>query len=674
MSEAKKETLSCDWLAHHQTGWQYGEQGVIEAIIKQIEADIPPEHRWCVEFGAGDGATLPLMCEPIITREGWKSLLIECDRKKADVLRLRVPPSATIVNDWVTINPGSTIDEHMDRHGCPQTPALMVIDVNSIDYYIAANMKANPYILCVEHMDEACESYTGAAFVPRIEDCGKQMGNGYELQANSAALDATMLPAGYSLIYRTRVNSLYARNDIAAKIGRRPDGKIRLNLGAGDYNDPRYTPLDIKTGTDIRHLPYADGTVAEVYMSHLLEHFSFYERDEVLKECMRVLEPGGLLRIAVPDQKKMAEEWLKSDESGRFADLEMVQYGAHSDPNDVHHAGYTETQLRRTMHRAGCGGIVKFHPFIKDDCANHPLSLNLEGRKRWWPKIEKPKIVLVLSQPRIVFAGHEKSLIELAKKLDFEIQMSNGAFWDRDMTVATQVAIDRFDPDFLIYSDYDSVFEVDDVKKLIEAINNDPEMAAIGSVQMSRHDDEPLVLDDTVDYDGVVVRVNYQHFGLTVIRREVFDELPQPWFWSIPGRNDKGDWDWIKWARSDADITFWRNLSLMGFRVCQHNGVCIGHICQCIKYPRNKGRGVQYIPIENYWKTGKPRDATFNPELYAKSREESPPITRPSEPQPEPPVETPDEFPTMDVGANLIAGSAANRILRSKQHAQQNGD
>ena len=620
------EQLSCAWLGHHLTGWQFGEQGVIEAILKEIEADIPQEHRWCVEFGAGDGAELPLMCEPILSRDGWSALLIEGDPKKFDVLRLRAPASATLVNGWVGLAEPNTIDNFMDRASCPNSPALMVIDVNSIDYHIAATMNAKPYVLCVEHMDTACPMDSDQPFVPRVEDAGKTMGNGFELQANSAALDATMIPAGYTAVFKSRVNNIYVRNDMILKVARKPDGKIRLNLGAGPYNDPRYTPLDIKTGTDVRKLPYADGSVSEVYASHLLEHFSFRERDAVLAEWVRVLEPGGILRIAVPDAKKVASEMLKSDESGAFNELEMIQCGSHSDPNDVHHAAYTEQQLRRTMHRAGIGSIVKFHPFIPLDCSNNQLSLNLEGRKRWWPKIEKPAVTMILNQPRLAFTGHELRMIELARKMDFNIQPAVGAFWDRDMTVATQAAIEKYNPDFLLYSDYDSVFEVEDVQRLMHAINNDPTMAAIGSVQMSRHDDDPLVLDETVDYAGEVVRVNYQHFGLTILRREVFDELAHPWFWSIPGRGANGQWDWMRWARSDADITFWRNLSLMGFKVCQHNGVCIGHICQCVKYPRNRGRGVQYTPIENYWKYGKPKDATFNPDLYEKSKPDGPDV------------------------------------------------
>jgi hypothetical protein len=240
----------------------------------------------------------------------------------------------------------------------------------------------------------------------------------------------------------------------------------------------------------------------------------------------------------------------------------------------------------------------------------------LEGVKRWFPKVENPKVCLILSQPRFTFTGHEKSLLMLAQQMKFDVQESCGAFWDRDMTIAIQLAIQKYNPHFLVFSDYDSVFDAGDVKMLMEAINNNPEMAAIGVVQMSRHNDEPLVFDKKVDYSKDISRVKFQHFGLTVIRREVFDELEQPWFWSVPGKDNEGNWDWLTWARSDADITFWRNMDMLGMKVFQHNKVCIGHIVQAVKYPRDKGRGVQLIPIENYWRHGKPKDAVFNVECY----------------------------------------------------------
>ena len=146
---------------------------------------------------------------------------------------------------------------------------------------------------------------------------------------------------------------------------------------------------------------------------------------------------------------------------------------------------------------------------------------------------------------------------------------------------------------------------------------------------MSRHNDKPLVFQDNVDYSQPVSRVKFQHFGLTIIRREVFDELSQPWFWSVPGTNGEGNWDWDTWSRSDADITFWRQLSMAGFKVCQHNEACIGHIVHAIKYPSKVGKGVVLVPIENYKKSGKPSHVGFNPDLYRTAK----PLLIPDQPE-----------------------------------------
>jgi len=221
-----------------------------------------------------------------------------------------------------------------------------------------------------------------------------------------------------------------------------------------------------------------------------------------------------------------------------------------------------------------------------------------------------------VSQPRFTFTGHEIAMLELARELDFKVQTCMGSFWDRDMTSATKMATASFNPDFYFFSDYDSTFNAKHVMKMLETIQNDPQMAAIYAVQMSRHNDRPLVMEDHIDYSGDITRVNFGHFGCTIIRREVFDELPQPWFWSIPGKNANGEWDWDTWNKTDADITFWRNLKAMGFRVYQHNKVCIGHITQCVKYPRETGKGVSLTPIENYWRVGAPEGTGFNGEIY----------------------------------------------------------
>ena len=57
-------------------------------------------------------------------------------------------------------------------------------------------------------------------------------------------------------------------------------------------------------------LPFADGFAAAVYGSHVLEHLYFTEAKRLLAECFRVLEPGGVLRLVVPDLRAIVGEYL----------------------------------------------------------------------------------------------------------------------------------------------------------------------------------------------------------------------------------------------------------------------------------------------------------------------------------------------------------------------------
>lgn len=49
-----------------------------------------------------------------------------------------------------------------------------------------------------------------------------------------------------------------------------------------------------------------------VYHSHLLEHFSRHNALNFAQECYRVLKPGGIIRVAVPDLERIARMYLHS--------------------------------------------------------------------------------------------------------------------------------------------------------------------------------------------------------------------------------------------------------------------------------------------------------------------------------------------------------------------------
>lgn len=80
--------------------------------------------------------------------------------------------------------------------------------------------------------------------------------------------------------------------------------KILIFLGvlpkAYETSWPPIKLVDIR-----RKFPLKDNTVKYIYCSHVLEHFDRWEALKILKECWRVLQKGGVIRIVVPDIEKM---------------------------------------------------------------------------------------------------------------------------------------------------------------------------------------------------------------------------------------------------------------------------------------------------------------------------------------------------------------------------------
>lgn len=76
-----------------------------------------------------------------------------------------------------------------------------------------------------------------------------------------------------------------------------------------DIEQPYDKKLDARKG-----LPYPDQTVDGVYSEHFFEHLTQAEGLGFLRECRRVLKPGGVVRVAMPDldafvRRYMSEDW-----------------------------------------------------------------------------------------------------------------------------------------------------------------------------------------------------------------------------------------------------------------------------------------------------------------------------------------------------------------------------
>lgn len=98
-----------------------------------------------------------------------------------------------------------------------------------------------------------------------------------------------------------------------------------LNVGCGSHYStlPEWTNLDfVSTGRDViahnllNGIPFESETFDLVYHSHVLEHFSKEDGEKFIKECFRVLKSGGIIRIAVPDLERIAQNYLNCLERG----------------------------------------------------------------------------------------------------------------------------------------------------------------------------------------------------------------------------------------------------------------------------------------------------------------------------------------------------------------------
>jgi SAM-dependent methyltransferase len=74
----------------------------------------------------------------------------------------------------------------------------------------------------------------------------------------------------------------------------------------------------IRWADGVRGLPLADHSVAVVYASHMFHHLHPSEARRFLVEALRVLIPGGVLRLVVPDLRRLAERYVADGDAETF--------------------------------------------------------------------------------------------------------------------------------------------------------------------------------------------------------------------------------------------------------------------------------------------------------------------------------------------------------------------
>src|SRR5215204_373323 len=98
---------------------------------------------------------------------------------------------------------------------------------------------------------------------------------------------------------------------------------MRLHIG-GQVAKPGWQIFNIAAAPGVDHVGdcsdlsrFADGSVEEIYASHVLEHLSYVgELPRALKDWHRVLAEGGRAMISVPDFEVICRLFLDPSHDG----------------------------------------------------------------------------------------------------------------------------------------------------------------------------------------------------------------------------------------------------------------------------------------------------------------------------------------------------------------------
>lgn len=116
-----------------------------------------------------------------------------------------------------------------------------------------------------------------------------------------------------------------------------------------EHKEKRFSQLKYLDLT--KPLFYPSDSVGVIFSSHVLEHLFMDEVEKLMLEMYRVLKPGGVCRIVVPDLEKIVALYRPEDPREFLTD--MFEVSSRGAVKNQHHSGFTGKLLTKLATEAG---------------------------------------------------------------------------------------------------------------------------------------------------------------------------------------------------------------------------------------------------------------------------------------------------------------------------------
>jgi predicted SAM-dependent methyltransferase len=151
------------------------------------------------------------------------------------------------------------------------------------------------------------------------------------------------------------------------------EAPVLLNLGAGPrgVDDRHWVNVDgapdrsVQALVDFsRPLPFDDAVFDGVFCEHVLEHFAQADGERLAREVRRVLKPGGVFRVIVPDAEFVLRSYFDRPDAlasarGGSDGTAMESVNAYFRQRYEHQFMYDWPTIERTLQRAGYVGVTR---------------------------------------------------------------------------------------------------------------------------------------------------------------------------------------------------------------------------------------------------------------------------------------------------------------------------